>query len=95
MSAHITLFFHGAVTLACLLVGMKFLKFWRASRDRFFLWFAAAFWVFATGWVIRAFADATAEDMHYVYVPRLLAFVLILAAILDKNRKAPSLKKHS
>ena len=87
MSADITLFFHGAVTLACFLVGVKFLKFWRASRDRFFLWFVAAFWVFATGWVIRAFADASAEDVHHVYVPRLLGFVHILAAILDKNRK--------
>lgn len=87
MSADITLFLHGAVTLACLLIGVKFLKFWRSSRDRFFLWFAAAFWVFAGGWVIRAFAETTAEDVHYVYVPRLLAFVLIIAAILDKNRK--------
>jgi hypothetical protein len=69
------------------LIGVKFLKFWRSSRDRFFLWFVAAFWVFAAGWVIRAFAAATAEDVHYVDLPRLLAFLLIIAAILDKNRK--------
>ncbi|MBA3394380.1 MAG: hypothetical protein H0T89_17170 [Deltaproteobacteria bacterium] len=87
MNADITLFIHGALTLACFLVGVKFLKFWHSSRDRFFLWFAAAFLVFATGWVIRAFAETSAEDVHYVYVPRLLAFMLIIAAILDKNRK--------
>jgi hypothetical protein len=25
--------------------------------------------------------------VHYVYAPRLVAFLLIIAAILDKNRK--------
>ena len=64
MSADLILFIHGAATLACLLVGVKFLKFWRASRDRFFLWFAAAFWVFATEWILRDFAGRTTEHVH-------------------------------
>jgi hypothetical protein len=89
VSEQVVLYLHGALTLACFLVGVKFLKFWRSSRDRFFLWFAAAFWVFAVGWGIRAFGATSSEDAHYVYVPRLLAFLLIIAAILDKNRKAP------
>ncbi len=89
MSADVALFLHGGVAVVCLLIGVKFLKFWRSSRDRFHLWFVAAFWVFAAGWVVRAFAATTAEDVHYVYVPRLLAFLLIIAAILDKNRKVP------
>jgi hypothetical protein len=83
----VQLFIHGAIALACALIGVKFLKFWRSSRDRFFLWFMAAFWVFSVGWVIRAFAATRSEDVHYVYLPRLLAFLLIIAAILDKNRK--------
>ena len=87
MSADVQMFLHGAIALACLLIGVKFLKFWRTSEDRFFLWFVAAFWVFSAGWVIRAFADTTTEDVHYVYLPRLLAFLLIIAAIIDKNRK--------
>jgi peptidoglycan/LPS O-acetylase OafA/YrhL len=89
VNADISLFLHGAITLACFLIGVKFLKFWRSGQDRFFLWFVAAFWVLACGWVIRAFAETTAEDVHYVFVPRLLAFLLIIAAILDKNRKPP------
>jgi hypothetical protein len=87
VSGSIVLYLHGALTLACFLVGVKFLKFWRSSHDRFFLWFATAFWVFAAGWVIRSFAGTSTEHVFYVYVPRLVAFVLIIAAILDKNRK--------
>lgn len=87
MSEDIALFLHGGAAIGCVLVGVKFLKFWRSSHDRFHLWFVAAFWVFAAGWVIRAFATTSEEGVHYVYVPRLLAFLFILAAILDKNRK--------
>ena len=90
MSGSIAFFLHGAITLACLLIGLKFLKFWQVTRDRFFLWFVAAFWVFSVGWIIRSFAVTASEDIHLVYVPRLLGFVLIIAAILDKNRKASS-----
>lgn len=87
MSSYLVSFLHGALTLACFLVGVKFLKFWRLSRDRFFLWFAAAFWVFSVGWSVRAFGPTTADHAHYVYVPRLIGFVLIAMAIINKNRR--------
>jgi hypothetical protein len=86
MNADLQLFLYGAISLAGVLIGVKFLKFWHSSRDRFFLWFVAAFWVFAAGWIIRAFATSTGEDNHYIYLPRLASFLLIIAAILDKNR---------
>ena len=81
---------HGALTLACLLVGVMFLKFWRLSRDRFFLWFVAAFWAFALGWSLRAFGASSADHAYYVYLPRLAGFLLIAVAIFDKNRRAGS-----
>lgn len=83
-------FFHGAVTMACVAVGLKFLKYWTLSRDRFFLWFAAAFWAFALGWSLRLFAPSSTEHAYFVYLPRLAAFLLIVAAIIDKNRRAGS-----
>lgn len=86
MSTQLLTFMHGAITLACLLIGLKFLKFWRASKDRFFLWFTAAFFVFAAGWLIRGLASHDGDHGHYVYVPRLVAFLLIIVGILDKNR---------
>jgi hypothetical protein len=70
-------------------VGLKFLKYWRLSRDRFFVFFAAAFWVFALGWAVRAFYPTSGEHGHFVYIPRLVGFLLILVGIFDKNRRSP------
>ena len=88
MSGQVLAFLHGAITLACFLIGLKFLRFWRSSKDRFFLWLSAAFFVFMLGWILRAFASANGDHAHYVFVPRLVAFLLIIVGILDKNRQA-------
>jgi hypothetical protein len=87
VSAQLLPFMHGAITLACFLIAAKFVKFWRTSKDRFFLWFSSAFFVFAVGWIIRGFATTEGDHAHFVFVPRLVAFLLIIAAILDKNRR--------
>lgn len=39
----INLMLTGAIALASLLVGLFFFRFWRQTRDRFFLYFALAF----------------------------------------------------
>jgi hypothetical protein len=41
-------------------------------------------------WGVAAGAIATGTDEHraYVFLPRLLGFLLIIVAILDKNRRA-------
>jgi hypothetical protein len=90
VSAQLLTFMHGAITLACILIGVKFLKFWRSSKDRFFFWMTSAFFVFAVGWVIRAFTPTDGDHAYYVFVPRLLAFLLIIAGILEKNRQGPA-----
>jgi hypothetical protein len=82
------LYLHGALTLGCLLIGVKFLKFWRLSRDRFFVFFTGAFWVFAIGWALRAFVATPSEHGHLIYIPRLVGFVMILVGIFDKNRRS-------
>lgn len=66
--------------------GMFFLRFWRDTADRLFLFFAAAFWLLATSWLLLAFFDPTDETRPYVYALRLLAFLLIIVATIDKNR---------
>lgn len=80
-------FLEGALTLAYLLAGMMFLKFWRLSRDRFFGWFATAFGVLGVASCFHAFGPLASDHVYYVYVPRVLAFLLILVAIIDKNRR--------
>lgn len=76
----------GMLSVACLAIGLVFLKFWRVSRDSFFICFAAAFAMFAVGGAIRTFV-VSSEHAHLVFLPRLCGFLLILAAILIKNRR--------
>ena len=82
-------FFLGAAVMACGVAGLFFLRFWRRTRDRLFAIFAAAFWLLGLNWMLLAFTDPDAETRRVIlYTLRLLAFVLILLAILDKNRSA-------
>jgi hypothetical protein len=75
--------------MACWVVGLFFLHFWKTSRDRLFLFFFAAFWLLALNWIWLAVADVTVEARHHVYMLRLVAFASILVGIVDKNRRTP------
>jgi peptidoglycan/LPS O-acetylase OafA/YrhL len=85
-----TLFFSGAIAMAYLMVGLFFLRFWKRSRDRLFVFFAIAFWILALQRVGLALTSERLEDDTFFYVIRLFAFVLILVAIWDKNRTGAS-----
>ena len=47
--------------------------------------FAVAFWLLGSNWLALAFVKQD-EVRTVLYLVRLLAFVLILVAIIDKNR---------
>ena len=78
-------FLSGAVTLGFFVAAMFFLRFWRRTHDRLFLAFAAAFVLLALNQVLAAFLGAGDELTPYTYILRVLGFVLILLAIIDKN----------
>lgn len=78
---------YGALTLGSLVAGLAFLKFWRQSRDRLFLMFGIAFWILAVNWVLLPFVPPAFESRELFYLIRLIAFSIILVAIIDKNRK--------
>jgi hypothetical protein len=64
-----------------------FVRFWLRKSDRLFLWFALAFALFAL-YQGLSFAYAVVSEAHahgFVYGLRLLGFIVILAAIIDKN----------
>jgi uncharacterized membrane protein HdeD (DUF308 family) len=77
----------GANAMASLVVGLFFLRFWRDTRDRFFLFFATAFAVEGINRVVLGLTDVSEDTEPYFYLIRLFSFLLILAAIVDKNRK--------
>ena len=78
-------FMLGALVLGCAVVGLFFLRFWRKTRDRLFAIFAVAFWLLGVNWLALAFTEQDEAKTIY-YAIRLLAFVLILIGIFDKNR---------
>jgi hypothetical protein len=78
----------GALGSASVAAGLFFLRFWRLSGERLFLFFTLAFAAFAANWIGLAVAQPPIESRHYLYIVRLLAFVLIIVGIVDKNRRS-------
>ena len=65
-----------------------FLKFYKTTKDRLFGFFAAAFGILSCQRVALALTTKTVEDTVLIYVIRLIAFLIILFAIIDKNMQA-------
>ncbi len=78
----------GAIGMAALVAGLIFARFWRKTRDRLFLFFAASFWVEGINRFLLAHYGSIAEDRPVFYLIRLGSFVLIIIAIIDKNRSS-------
>ena len=78
-------FLSGAVTLAYLIAAVFFLRFWRKTSDRLFLAFTIAFVLFAINQSLAHVLDIYNEPASFIYALRVIGFVLILAAIIDKN----------
>ncbi|HEX8309878.1 MAG TPA: DUF5985 family protein [Chthoniobacteraceae bacterium] len=81
-------FLAGAASMASLIISLFFIRFWRKTRDRLFLFFAAAFALLMAERIIRSSLVIDTEVAPYVYIVRLIAFGLIIVAIIDKNRRS-------
>jgi hypothetical protein len=58
----------------------------QALGERLFAFFAVAFIMLAINWLALAAIDPAFEARHVLYLVRLAAFILIIVAIIDKNR---------
>ena len=76
----------GAVAMASFVAALFFLRFWQQTKDRFFLLFAIAFAFDAITRFVLGTVQPSSEAEPLFYLARLLTFVLIIAAIADKNR---------
>ena len=81
-------FLAGAVTVGHAIAGVCFLRFFRRTRDRLFLAFALAFWLFGANQFLVTLLGAQNERATFAYVLRVLGYMLILGAIVGKNRAA-------
>jgi hypothetical protein len=80
-------FLRGAVALGCLLIALFFLRFWRTTTDRLFLWFSIAFVILSVDYVVLGLLPLATEWRVPVYGVRLVAFGVMLYAIVSKNRE--------
>jgi len=77
---------YGAIIMGSIVISLFFLNFWRRVRDRFFLFFSLAFFLLAVNWLILVLAGEASDARSYGYLTRLMAFLLIIVAVIDKNR---------
>ena len=80
-----TEFLSGAVTLGYVVAAGFFLSFWRKTGDRLFVAFAAAFVLFALNQALAVLLTVVLEPSSLIYALRVLGFIVILGAIVDKN----------
>ena len=79
-------FLVGFTAMGCFVVALFFARFWRATGDRFFAWFALAFALFGANRCVLGFLSEDNEARPALYVVRLVAFLVIVWAVIDKNR---------
>lgn len=78
-------FLLGAIVTLSMFAGLFFLKFWRRTRDTLFLAFGCSFVIESFNRMAILFTDQPNEASPAIYLVRLFAFLIILAAILQKN----------
>ncbi|MGC2083337.1 MAG: DUF5985 family protein [Bradyrhizobium sp.] len=82
----------GATAMASFVAMLFFMKFWRRTRDLFFLLFALAFGIDAISRLVLGVAQTSSDAEPEAYLPRLLTFALIVLAIILKNK--PNQNRH-
>ena len=78
-------FASGLIAMGFLVSGVFFLRVWRRTGDALFAAFAAAFALLAVNQTLLAFSRVPVEERSYLYLLRLAAFAIIIAAVVAKN----------
>jgi hypothetical protein len=76
----------GMLAMGYGVAGLFFFQFWRRTSDRLFAYFAVAFWLLSFQRIVAGLTGQLREGEAWLYSIRLLAFLLIIAGVLEKNR---------
>jgi uncharacterized protein DUF5985 len=80
-------FIYGVNTMGFLVAGLFFWRFWRKSTDALFVFFAAAFLLFALDQFFLSLEAAVPASHDWAFFFRLAGFGLLIFAVLRKNLK--------
>lgn len=75
----------GLVTMGFVVASLFFARFWRRTGDGLFAAFAAAFILLSLNQALTVLLDLEREELGWIYLLRLAAFLLIIFAIIQKN----------
>jgi hypothetical protein len=87
MMLRVVAFLQTVAATAAWISAAIFLRYWRQSRDALFALFAVAFTLLGVSWAILSMVTPLGDASPYVHGLRLLAFLLIIAAVVAKNRE--------
>jgi hypothetical protein len=79
-------FMNGAIMVASLVVGLLFARSFRDTRDRFFLLLSLAFTLLGIERLVIGASGGGSETHPSVYLIRCVAFLVIIYAVVDKNK---------
>ena len=79
-------FLLGVIVTAAATAGAFFMRFWLKTRDPLFLAFSASFLIEAANRIRFLWLDNPNEGAAGIYLVRLVSYLLILVAIVNKNR---------
>jgi hypothetical protein len=79
-------FLLGVIVTGSATAGAFFLRFWLKTRDPLFLAFSASFLIEAGNRIGFLWLDNPNEGAAGIYLVRLVSYLLILFAIVNKNR---------
>jgi hypothetical protein len=82
-------FLLGLIVASTLVAGLFFLKFWKQTHDPLFLAFAVAFLIEALNRSYVLLIEVPYEGSPWIYLVRLVAYLVILFGIIHKNRARP------
>lgn len=80
-------FLSGVLVVLSLAIAAFQVRFWRTTRDRLFLFFALAFVLLSVTRGGLFIVGDESETRSYFYLVRFVAFMAIIAAVIDKNRR--------
>lgn len=78
-------FINGGLATGFLVATLFFVRFWKRTGDALFTMFGFAFGILAVAQPLPMLTGATSETQAPIYLLRLLAFVLIIGAVVRKN----------
>ena len=85
MNTLVSSFLSGLITMGFLIAALFFFRFWKRTQDALFITFGFAFLLLALNQGLIGLSDVTGEERSLLYIPRLAAFGLLIAAIVGKN----------